>query len=319
LQPTRPSRRLGLATREAKSAQAAKDRAEELVPDPHKEMLQALASQEQAALLRIGPRRNRWRDLLAYEERLVELEQRRAALHEEIGALNLHLQEEPRRHTAALAAWMRDGEQGERPVSRVPELQATLADHQAEYEAAGLRYAETLQERAEHVAKNRRPFVRDVEKAKKKAAGEYRRLVGETQAKRREVLDLRSTEVWASLFPSEFLQSEPNVQALVGARRSVQEPLFPGVQVGLIAEHVFELLRHDADFVSDVATLEQYAALQGISTAKLTGREAAWQSGKTDSVGPRFDAAWAGSPEQAREAERVKNYTESLRKRLRGE
>ncbi|MDQ3859464.1 MAG: hypothetical protein M3327_13645, partial [Actinomycetota bacterium] len=45
---------------------------EPAVPDPHQEMLRALASQEQAAFLRIGPRRNRWRDLLEYEERLVE-------------------------------------------------------------------------------------------------------------------------------------------------------------------------------------------------------------------------------------------------------
>ena len=73
-------------------------------------MLRDLATQEQSAHLRIGPRRNKWRDLLELEERLVELEQRRAELREEIAALNLQLQDEPDRHTEALAEWMRAGE-----------------------------------------------------------------------------------------------------------------------------------------------------------------------------------------------------------------
>jgi hypothetical protein len=307
-----------IANREAKSARAARARAEEIVPDPHKEMLRALAGREQAALLRIGPRRNRWQDLLAYEERLLELEQRRTALHEEIAALNLQLQEEPGRHTAALAAWMEAGERDERPVSRVPELQAALADRQAEYEAAGLRYDQTLRERAEHVMRNRSRFVRDVAKAKEEAAANYRRLVDELEGKRREVLDLRATEVWAGLFPSEALQNQPNVQTLVGARKSVQEPLLPGVQAGLAAENVFALLRRDVEFCADVATADQYAALTGVSLAKLTGREARWQEGKTDFVGPSFEAAWRGSAEEAANAERLRKYSESLRRQLWG-
>jgi hypothetical protein len=55
------------ANKKAAEAEAARRRAEELVPDPHSEMLQAFARQEQSALLRIGPRRYRWRDLLEYD------------------------------------------------------------------------------------------------------------------------------------------------------------------------------------------------------------------------------------------------------------
>jgi hypothetical protein len=281
-------------------------------------MVRAFASQEQAALLRIAPRRNRWRDLLEYDERLVELEQQRAALQEDSAALRLQINQEPARHTAALARWMEEGGKGERPVSRLPELEAALVDRQADYEAAGIRYDQTLRERAEHVAKNRGRFARDVQKAKDAAAAEYRRLVDELAAKRREVLDLRATEVWAGVFPSETLTSEPNTQAIVGARKAVQEPLLPGVQSGLMAESLFALLRHDVQFCAEVATVDQAAALKGVSRDKLLGREAAWQDGQTDFVGPRSPATWAGSPEQAREAERVKNYSESQRKRLWG-
>ncbi len=86
-----------------------------------------------------------------------------------------------------------------------------------------------------------------------------------------------------------------------------------------MAESVFALLRHDAQFCSQVATVEQAAALKGVSRDKLLGCEATWQEGRTDLVGPRSPATWAGSPEQAREAERVQAYSESLRKRLWGE
>ena len=109
------------------------------------------------------------------------------------------------------------------------------------------------------------------------------------------------------------------MQALVGARKAVQEPLLPGVEAGLNAQNLFELLRHDAQFCADVATVEQAAATRGVTPERLLGREASWQErGKTDFIGPSFAAAWSGSPEQARETERVRNYTEQLKKRLRG-
>ena len=308
------------AKKKAAEAEAARRRAEEIVPDPHRDMLKAFASAEQSAHLRIGPRRNRWRDLLGYEERLAELERHRSGLMEEIGALNLQLHEEPGRHTAALARWMQEGENGHRPVSRVPELEAALADRQAEHEAAGLTFDQTLRERAEHVTRNRGRFTRDVEKAKEKAAAEYARLVDALESTRQELLDLRATEVWAGLFPSELLANEPNTQALAGARKAVQEPLLPGVQAGLIARSVFELLRADARFCSDVATADQYAALEGVSTGRLTGREAVWLDvRKAPIVGPETPAAWGGSEEERHNTEKLDAWTRQVRRALWGE
>lgn len=89
--------------------------------------------------------------------------------------------------------------------------------------AARLRVSEpTIYRRVadgEHVAKNRRRFVRDVEKAKEKAAGEYRRLVDELEGKRHDVLELQATQIWATLFPSETL---PERAQRAGARRCSQ-------------------------------------------------------------------------------------------------
>jgi hypothetical protein len=99
----------------------------------------------------------------------------------------------------------------------------------------------------------------------------------------------------------------------------VQEPLLPGVQAGLAAENVFKLLRRDVEFCADVATADQYAALKGVSKRKLTGREAQWQAGETDFVGPSFEAAWRGSAKEAANAERARKYAETLRRRLWGD
>lgn len=306
-----------ISQREAKKAAAANRDIDTRFPTEHDQMVRALANQEQAAMLRLGPRRNRWKDLLEFEERMVEIEQRRAALLEEIGAVNLQINNEPQRHTAALATWMEEGEKGDRPASRLPELQAELADRQAEYEALGTSYERVLAQRVEHVAKNRGRFRSAVQKAKAKAAAEYARLIDEIEATRQELLDLRQEEVWAGLF-SELLQQQPNTQPLVGARKAAQEPLIPGVQSALIASGVFELLRADIRFCSSVATVEQYAALKGKSVAGLTGREADWQQGQTDFVGPNFGSSWAGSPEEALQAERIKNYTKQQERRLWG-
>jgi hypothetical protein len=312
-----------IAQQEAKKALAARKRTEELAPDPHRDMVRELETQEQAATLRIGPRRNRWRDLAAYENEMVDLEQRRAAILEEIAALNMRSRDEPARHTAELAAWMEAGEQDERPASRAAELQAAIADRQAEYDALGIQYNATLRRRADHVTKNRGRFMRDVAAAKKKAAAEYKMLIDQLETKRQELLDLRREEVWVSLFPSELLTSEPVTISLVGAHKALQKRHLPALEVqgGLEARRVFDLLREDGGFCSSVATVDQFAALAGKTTAELTGREAQWEeeAGKTDFVGPHFPATWAGSDDERVQNERIRNYADQLRKRLRGD
>ena len=279
-------------------------------------MVQALASQEQSALLRVGPGRNRWRDLDRFEEHLVELEQRREQLVAAIGAAREELNAEPGRHTTALADWLAAGSEGERPASRVPQLEHRLADLEAEYAATGIEYDRTLRARAEHVERNRGKMVADMREAVEASVGDYVRLVGELEAKRRELVDLRRTQVWAAIFPHESLASEPNTQTLVGAKKALQRPHLPTIEAGLAADSVFALLREDARFCASVATVEQAAAEQGVTTAKMTGREASWQDGKADIVGPNFGAAWGGSPEEKEQANKIQQYAEATRKRL---
>ena len=207
--------------------------------------------------------------------------------------------------------------QGDRPGSRVAELEAAIADRRAEYDASGRIYDEILLKRAEHVARNRDRLRRDVRKAIEKEAAEMRRHVDGLERTRQELLDLRRTEVWVGLFPSELLANERNTQAIAGARKAVQGPLLPGIDSGIIAHALFEFLRADVGFCEDVATLDQYAALTGKTPAQLTGREARWAGdGKVDIVGPSFPATWAGSHEEAETNRQVAAYTEATRQRL---
>ena len=308
-----------LATKAANKAEKDRKRVEELTPDPHREMVQGFSAQEQSAFLRVGPKRNRWRDLDRFEERLTGLEQRRQELVGEIAAARAELDQEPGRHSSVLADWLAAGRQGERPASRVPELEHRLADLSAEYDATGVEYDRTLRERAEHIERNRSKMVADIRKAVEETVGRYLRLVDELEAARADLLDLRRTEVWAAIFPHESLASEPATLPLVGAKKELQRRHLPGIETGLAAHAVFALLRDDARFCSTVATVDQAAAEQGVTSRKLTGREAGWQQGEPDLVGPDFDAAWGGSAEEREQDDRIKKYAEVMRKRLWGE
>jgi hypothetical protein len=105
----------------------------------------------------------------------------------------------------------------------------------------------------------------------------------------------------------------------VTSARSVWALLL-GVEAPIPADNLFDLLRADVGYCSTVATIEQAAALQGVSVAELTNKAASWQgNAKPDFFGPNFGAAWAGTPEEAAQAKRAQSYTEWMRKQIHGE
>jgi hypothetical protein len=69
-----------------------------------------------------------------------------------------------------------------------------------------------------------------------------------------------------------------------------------------------------------VATADQFAALEGVTTAKLTGREAVWLDGhKAPIIGPEIPAAWGGSEEERQHAEKLDAWTRQVRRALWGD
>jgi hypothetical protein len=83
--------------------------------------------------------------------------------------------------------------------------------------------------------------------------------------------------LWALLYPSETLQSDPpHMHALAGARLSIQQKHLPGVKAMLPAHAVYALLRDDADHLATVASVEQAAEIQGTTKAAISGSEPQW-------------------------------------------
>ena len=202
------------------------------------------------------------------------------------------------RLAAELDAWLMGGEKGARPASRAAALYEEIEGLEAEYRALGIGHERVLAERAAHVEKNRRKMLGDMREHVETAAAEYRALVDQIEAKRQELLELRATEVWTAIYPSPTLTNEPSTAALVGAKKRLQEPHLPGLQSGVVAASIFNLLRADAGFCESVATVEQAALEQGVSVSRCAARTpAGWATGN------RIWSAQSSMPPGARAAE----------------
>jgi hypothetical protein len=191
------------AAREAKTAAAASE------PDPRTTIVGELARGEASARLRIGPRRNKWRDLVSFDDRLAAVDVRQAGLREKLQEVQQRLNDEPARHAAELAVWHADGQVGEKPPAVTPSLEASLLELTADVAACDLERERLLRERADHVAKHRKQLAADVAKEVAAARARYESHIGGIEAARSDLLDMRATQVWIALFPHDALQSQP--------------------------------------------------------------------------------------------------------------
>jgi len=267
-----------------KAAAAAQAAAEAIpkppVPDPraapHFELL--YGSDDARMMARISPRRNRWPGLQEIDRRIEEIDQQQAAMAAELQQTRELRQGAEARDRVAVADWLAARRVGPRPVSEPAELDERIAALQVEHDAHDIARARELEERVAYVRKQRKALVRDAERATEERRSRYLELVAELEQAREELIACRSSELWARLFPSESLATEPPyMNALVGARLSVQQKHLPGVSAQLPAPSIFALLRADGQHLSSIATVEQAAAIQGVSTSKMSSREAAWQ------------------------------------------
>jgi hypothetical protein len=141
-----------------REVQALKEDARPAPADPRDGPLHVpreLLSEEAASRLRLSPRRNRWPELAALENEIVELERRASSLLAEVQELNTRRDQEERTYPETLAGWLADP-RGPRPVSPLEELDARIAERRVEYEALRVLRERTLQQRAGFVARHRR-------------------------------------------------------------------------------------------------------------------------------------------------------------------
>lgn len=260
-------------------------------PDPREDVnYQRLAGLEQSMLARISPRhRNRWPELLAFDERVTEIDRRQEGLRNSLIELRGRRERADADYAAALAGWMANGQADSKPVSEATALEEAIVEADAEHAAMDTLRDRVLEERIAFVQRHRKRLVLDAERATEQAKQRYLELVEEIAKTREELVGLRETSVWASLYPSETLQTFAPSHVLVGGRRKATEQHLPDAKQPIPAHAVLGLLRADAEHFATVQTLEQAAEAKGVSTAELTGDEAMWAGSDADKAWQKRD------------------------------
>jgi len=255
------------------------------IPDPREHVnFQRLAGlgEQQSFLARISPRRNRWPELVEIDERVADLDRRQEELRGELAGLRDRRDRADEDHAARLAAWLAGGKQEPRPLSEVRELEEAIVEVSAEFGAIDSLRERVLEERIAFVAKHRKRLVKDAERAIDVVRKRYLELVAELEQVREELIGLNESRLWAELFPSELLATYAPAVELVGGRRQVTLRHMHFAKQGIPANGTFALLRADAEHFATVATLDQKAAIEGVSTAELTGDGASWAGSDAD-------------------------------------
>jgi hypothetical protein len=258
-----------------------------------------LAAIEHNALRRHSPTRNRWPEIVDFDLRVTELEQRRATVAAEIAAVQQRRQAAPVADAEALARWTLNGEQGPRPEPQRPKLDERSQDLQRESDALTLAAGEILAEKAAFVEKHRARLVQQADKETQAAQDRYLALIDQLADARSELAELRQAALWASTFPSEEATRNPATQAIAGGLKKPAEKA--GLSQVVDASRILELLQDDARWLRDAATAQQRAAMLGRDPRKHAG-----------------GAVWAGTPEAIEQSRRDKEAEREQYKKVWG-
>jgi len=289
------------------AAKFVKEQADKLPkPDLREDVnFQRLAGLEQSMLARISPwGRNRWPELVRLEERIAEFDQRQEDVRTKLRELHERRGRAETDHAAAFAEWLHTDQVGAKPVSEAAELEAGIIEGNAELAALDNLRDRVLEEKIDFVRKHRKRLVQDAEQATGEARERYLRLVDELAQVREELIGLRTTTVWAQVFPSETLASQPPHAALMGGRLNEQEQHLPGLKRELPVYALLALLRADADYFSTVSTIEQAAIMQNTTPKALKGgamwagseEDVAWQKRDKERLIEMYERTWNMKP-----------------------
>jgi hypothetical protein len=274
----------------------------------------ALLGEETNALRRFSPRRNRWPELVKVDEKVAQVQERRTELQARAQEVSDRIQTAEVADREALAVWAVE-EKGERPQPTVPAFEEERAALLRQLEALTVAETRILEEKAGFVERHREKLVRDADAETARRMARCEALIAELATEREELVEMRSTTLWAATYGTEAA-----AQTVSGATlcAGLAEPLrrILGLRQQLPAEGVFRVLREDVRVLRRLGTREQ---LEALGEPVRNTREARWENGQTDLVGPRFPATWAGSEEEKEQAAAQEAYSASLRRRLWGD
>jgi hypothetical protein len=272
----------------------------------------AFLSEEKNALLRSSPPRSLWPKLDEFEQHLLRINEHRTALL----ARSQGLEDEIRRAEDADREAMAEvalEPAMPRPKATAPRLQEELEGVRRELDSLLLAEDRVLAAKSEFVKGNQKKMTKEAAGEADRHEARYAALVAELAQVREALVAARQTMIWAACYGTAAAsESVSSASLMAGLAEPTRRVL--GIQNQLAAEAVFAALREDGRVLRHVGTPAQQEALG----KRIRKREADWQQGEPDLVGPHFGATWAGSAEEAAEAERAKRYAEAIRKRLWG-
>jgi excisionase family DNA binding protein len=111
----------------------------------------SLAELETQSRHRLSPRRNRWADVAAFDERAAEFDARRTEVMSRLTPLQIELGNSSNLDAQALSNWLSGGEKGPRPESVRPALEEQIADLQREADALVRAATDEMARKAQYV------------------------------------------------------------------------------------------------------------------------------------------------------------------------
>lgn len=242
---------------------------------PHHDLL---ASFQRTALARFRPRKDRWPEVRAFDDRIVELDREQAATAAELAELRARQLQAERAHPGEVARWIEGGKKGARPEPAAPRILRRIAELEAELPAFQALIEQTAEAKGVYVRRHRKRLGVDAETARDQAKDRYLELVRGLAPARDELRATAQTVTWAALFPHDSLVSEPNLAQLVGGQLTAVREAVPGLNVAPTLPQLTRLLEADAQLVAEAVSREQAVALQGLDPRSLAAGGAVWGS-----------------------------------------
>ena len=177
--------------------------------------------EQRASLLSSSPPGRRWREISALDEQVAALDRRAVELGAELAEVAERLQRAPDADADAFAGWELKHRRGPRPTPTLPAIEELAERLKAERAGVDRARMRVLADKEAFVEKHRKRLTKDAEKACSAARRAYEDALANAEQARVELATLRSSALWALMFPA--LQHEMELpRGLCGDRR---EPL----------------------------------------------------------------------------------------------
>ena len=218
---------------------------------------------------RWSPRRRRWPEVAAFDDRVGQLEQRQAGTSESLAALREQHQTAEQQDRDALALWVAQ-EDGPRPLASAPAIAEQIAELEREREAIEIAVRSELDGKLAYVQKHRGRLVAEAAKARAELVERFRDAISAMAEAREEATAAVTTELWATLYPDEG--ADPSAQPMQMIRGGRVVKAIPGYTAQLAMVSLLDALE------SDAAWLDQVAEGKAEEGELDPNREAIWEA-----------------------------------------